>query len=1651
MATKKKRPLWMDELQQQPTSGTPYASKGAEQTAQNTQTQRNVNAVTKLMQRGTGSQTTNTGRGVSNGVDVLQRASRALGVREPEPGEHGRIEHMVGASGNSWLSGQLNALGTLLNSGINTNSGAGLSAKVREKEIEEYREKTFGGLRDKTFAAADKRAAKAAEHEQAAKEGLGTVGKLLVDAGISGGQMLLDAGVGGITGTGMLSMGTRTFGDSARQALNSGASVDEANRYGIGKGLVEVGTEKMFDAMKLFGGGRLDNAMEAALNKMAKTDAGRTALRLIGNIGGEGAEETISGLLDPILRRTYDKNAIRDTYGTAEGRKELASDTLYDALVGGVLGALGGAGSVVTGENARKNDALRTPEERDAMERPQRIAESDRRNARLAEMTGTDAESVAAYEAQQNRPRTGIERLMDAANALNAQNAAESPVTNAEAREGNLSAEPQTHATERETVQIPRGTEEERVAAPQAARNDGAEAQNFAPEDHIDNRTDDYIRKTSTKAFQHEHPELHEHFAGIAQRIMEEAMVSIDRGSTKVTRKAGGGTRSYYDKGLKAVIERSGLSRNQVIKVCQDIINDQGSENYADAKRVEMALDALMSDELGEYGNAEYKRQKGEIDGGTQAGSFDAFLKENEFNLLLGEVTEQQLRDEWEAMQANGGTDPLFAPSQPQENAAQTVPTDANGLPEGHGPMSPAFPYREAPTQTHGSDSLYNEEEREREGLRPEDSTHKVNSDAEVDRNANERLEFDYDGEKADLFGNKQSWNDADTALAHRIMEAEIAQARLTGDYSEVIRLQRVWEARGTEQGQALRQRGRFAHTAADIVGEAATALEGQEGAQEALDEIANLSGEWEQAKAHGNDGTQSMIDLILRLNARRRTGGFFNGSRASRTLRNTINDVAKQPGGLDFLTDIAEAQLRGLSADRAKLSPMEAIKTVRYLSMLSKLNTTMRNLVGNTAFDITETVSNNIATPLDMLLAKRTGRRTTALDASWLSAAKRKGAKEAAQRAYIETALDADLGDTSNRFEQRTGRTYKMNGNPVERFLSSMEKWQRYMLTVTDEFAKGGTRAEQQRGIDRLAESGKLERDALQDWAEETAKQRTFQNEGRISNALKDVRNAGNNILAIRDSRGGSFGLGDALLPFAQVPGNVAGQFFNYSPLGLARGTYEVLSILKNGSNTTAEQQAKAVRDFGRGLNGTALTAAFVYLAAKGLLRVAGDDDKDVAAMERDEGISGTQLNIDAALRALRGESTEWRDGDDLMSIGFLEPFNGNMAMGYLIAEAYRDELQNGEAPNGWRVLYDVGDANVEAGMQAVMDLPAMSTLKNIGDAYEYSTADTTAGKVADAGVQFAGDTAASFIPNAVAGIAQGMDNGVVRQTRTSDKTGAAAAAENAKNSILSKIPGARSTLPQALDSWGNGRQTTATPLQNWFNTNILPGSITQYDTNSVNQELYRLMETQDVKAPARNPVREVQDGDEKRKLTTAQQRTYQQITGGTQLSQLRRLMRSDQYGQMRDSERAAAWDAIMNFGKAKGEQAVGGSKEVPGWTEKSDGNTAENAAFYGILQAAKQRLDEDERGKVAPVVAAIYDRKLDEETTLGVLQQHLSENQLANVQAAITSGYDPQTVVDFWSYMNSVNGAKKKTQEWALQNGYTYADFNNLWSAFH
>lgn len=1525
-----------------------------------------------------------------------------------------------------------NAAGTFLNKRSGTQiMGVTVADNAVPQEDKDKAEAARKRNQESIYAKADKAAAAAAEASEKAKDNLGgsKAAGAFVDIASGGLQLGADMALNALLpGAGLANMGLRSYGSGSREARLDGASEGEQVAYGAAAAAVDVLTEKIFDVGKLFGGGAADDVAEKLIGKLAKTDAGRSVVRALTNAVGEGAEEAVADILNPAIRAIYDKGAAaKSSYTTAEGAKEMLAQSAYDAMIGAALSTFGTAAGIVKGVDAQKNAALRA------------VEPSANVNAE-ASAKPAEAETIAA-EAQ--------------AEAAPAETAQDAPAAQEKPQENSTLRMVEEAAWLREPAQSP---EQERAteAWQSAERDANRQPQEYTPEDHIDNRSDEYVAKRSTKSFQYNHPELHEHF----ERVAEDLTTMIYGSMQSDRHKRGKGTITNNSRVVQHVIDETDLSRPEILRALDAIIKDNGAENYANAKRVEKALDSLLVDGYtkpnGEYvaPDAAYMEAKSRISGGTDPYSWE-YYRDNDLSLMLGEITEEEAYNDWRAQRDAREAAKAANFADVQQREAETDAGQRGTLPEGQGAKSAEFGYDEARTQTHSTDGVLTDDERAMEGLRPEDRTHKVNHDEEVNAKAQERFESDYEGEKADLFGTKQDWDDTDTVLAHKIIVKEVAKARESGSkdaYAEVAKLMKEWDAHGTEAGQALRQRRQLASDPALMEADAIQLLNDSERTRKMSDEqrkkiLDSVSQNAEKLRGIEKGDVDGVVDLIKGMSTERRTNGLWS-NKMGRTMEKALEQAKKLPGGEAFLRDVAASQVRGIAYDYAKPSTLEQIKAYRYLSMLSKPATPGRNLVGNMVYDPVEAVSNNIGVGLDMLLSKYTGTRSVAADKSYFSKTKRKGMGEATLKSYIETGLDASVSNAQGKYETGGSRSFKMTGNFLERFLSTWEKYSNYAMVTTDQMQKGGIQAEAQRGIDALEAKGKVAKGALDGRAEEIARERTFQNEGKLAQATGVVRRA-LNVFSIKDKRGGSFGVGDLILPFTNVPGNIASAAIQYSPAGFINAGAEVVKVLNKAKagTLTASEQAKAVTDFGRAFNGTMGIAFFAVLAGAGIMNVAGDDDKDKEALEKSEGVSGTQLNLSALNRWIAGESTEWRDGDDLVSIGFLDPINAQMTYGALLADCYKDE---------GLTFANVAGGNLESAFQSVMDLPAMSQFQEIENSLKYSKADTTGGKLADATFRYGASQATSFVPNVVSGVAQGVD-GTVRDTYNGDTVW-----ENSLSAMKSKIPGLRETLPAALDNWGQEKKYTGTAAENFLNATLNPGSVTKYRTSAVNQELYRLGENIDIKYPEKKAPNSGNRDGEKVSLDQDERRQYQMAYGQTAYDNIQKVIRSSVYKQSSDAEKAAAIQNLLEVATSAGKKKAkldGG--DTPAWTTKSTGTIGENAVYKAMLGTAKDALPEDKRTKTGNVLQSVLktagNKRGGDNLMLNIMAQQLSEGTQDKFETAYNGGYELKQIVDFYQakYATKPGTSQRKYKKadlyaWAMQNGYTAKQFNQLWKLF-
>ena len=189
-----------------------------------------------------------------------------------------------------------------------------------------------------------------AQDIERAKEGLGGVGQVLVDAGASMTQTALDTAANALLGTpgskGAFAM--RAFGGATQQARqdNPNSTLGQQGLYGGAVAAKEVITEMMFNIALPFshayGGGALDDAVErgirSAVNRFAKTDAGKRVLGGALTFGAgavsEGLEEFIGDWMEWQMPRIYG--------GDVASAGETLENSLYDFLVGATSGMMGG-------------------------------------------------------------------------------------------------------------------------------------------------------------------------------------------------------------------------------------------------------------------------------------------------------------------------------------------------------------------------------------------------------------------------------------------------------------------------------------------------------------------------------------------------------------------------------------------------------------------------------------------------------------------------------------------------------------------------------------------------------------------------------------------------------------------------------------------------------------------------------------------------------------------------------------------------------------------------------------------------------------------------------------------------------------------------------------------------------------------------------------------------------------------------------------------------------------------------------------------------------------------------------------------------------------------------------------------------------------
>lgn len=308
-------------------------------------------------------------------------------------------------------------------------TGADINESVRRMEQE--RSEKRKAHQQRIYDTATELAERSAELREQAKQGAGKVGGFLVDLGATGTQVAGDALANALLpGSGMAMMATRVYGQSAGDARREGKTEGQQFAAGLKGAAIETLTEKLFGGLaKAYGAGTADEVVEKIAEKLTRSDAGKRAATWLINSGGEGVEEVLSDILNPLADRALGLD-------DGEGRILTADDAAqmgYDFLLGAAMGALGGAGQLRATKStpaAQEKQPVQMPTmERapniGAVEMPVLATEPAVRNAQTAQGVNFDAGTQNAAE-RLTEPNTAagkitMPRMTDAAGNTYAQ------------------------------------------------------------------------------------------------------------------------------------------------------------------------------------------------------------------------------------------------------------------------------------------------------------------------------------------------------------------------------------------------------------------------------------------------------------------------------------------------------------------------------------------------------------------------------------------------------------------------------------------------------------------------------------------------------------------------------------------------------------------------------------------------------------------------------------------------------------------------------------------------------------------------------------------------------------------------------------------------------------------------------------------------------------------------------------------------------------------------------------------------------------------------------------------------------------------------------------------------------------------------------
>ena len=1344
---------------------------------------------------------------------------------------------------------------------------------------------------------------KSAESRQKFMEGRTGVDRLLASAGLSMAQMVpaLAAsaipGVGPAVGAGI--MGAQAAGSKAYELNERGVSPAEAQMRGIVSGGIEALTEKI---------------PISSLLKAVKAGGGASLIKTMAKQAGiEATEESVS----------YALNYAADVAAKDPEAKFSMNDLLESAAVGAVSGGtFGGIGSVV-GRKVYGGQVQETaqPSRLESLGQ-QALMKASGLKERLsppAETAQDAAEDISAptseYITDQDKieqkaeetPRESFNRRYQDVMAR-IQVVAEDPSQKTPEVYAALSSELQAVMEEGNRL-----TQQERQDAGQVSKNFGE------AESHIDNRTPEEMGSRSVKAFQFDHPQLHQYYVQAAEALKRDAEYSFETQRSE----RGNGTVVRRSEQLERA-ESMGLTRNEIIRVCDDIIADNGQENYAAAKRVELILDDMLSrGYIPNEGTTEadtkipaneaYIQAKNQIPGAVTG--FDRYKRDNSLSLELGEVTEEALRAEYEA-----------------------------GLPEGQGAMSK------------GGAGAFASWQAERSNF------HTISQEGYA-RTAEEHGRAPVEiptRDPAGMLTSKTVSTLANASISNNQLVQSLEQDAVAGGYSYTAysdkdaltkaedRIREIGFQRAKEEWIAEARAGKLSkdNTAMGLtlINNAANSgtLEGHIAAHD-------LIGHYISYARTAGQALQAM-NMVNRMTP---TGQLYTLVKTAENLEINIKNQTGKDADITINPDLSrrftevetqeerDAIKREIYKDIAAQVPntwRDRFDAWRYLAMLGNPRTHIRNIAGNLFFDPVRVTKNVVGTGLERAFSRND--RTKAITSRALSAEDR--ARYLAAKADFREVQEVVMSggkyndDWSQIDEYRTifktkplEAVRKANNTALEaedRFFSSRA----YADSLTGFLKANKITAEEYLSPD----FDPAAKERARQYAIKEAQKATYRDLNAASELVSGLSRFKHSDKAFH--RGVGY-LVEGVLPFKKTPTNIAVRALEYSPAGLVKGLADAGTKVRRGNMSAAE----AIDEIASGLTGTGLLALGAALSHAGFVLggSSGDDKQD--EFDKLQGHQDYAVEI----------------GGESVTLDWLAPEALPFFVGVEL-EKFVSGLKSGETEKAdW----------AKSAARILEPMLEMSMLQSLNDVINSVGSDVPlVSSVASAAMSYLGQ----FVPTLGGQIERAFLEDTRQQTYIDKESVLPTSVQYMLGNIGYKIPGVEFQQREFVDAWGR-TESTGTLLNRVLNNFLNPAYVSKLNTTQVDAELQRLYDGgYDVVFPGefgKSMEITVDEANKEKRILTAEERQKAQETRGkTAYDLLSKAMADGSYQDMTDAEKSKFVESVHEYAKAVARIEAGEDPEhYDSWVDKAseyEKSTGGGKADFFIARNKKNQIDADD-----------------------------------------------------------------------------------------